>query len=43
MFTVSYADREGHILMFFNGQVPARSEGDAMAWQMPRPGDRSET
>ncbi len=28
MFTVMYADREGHIMHLFNGQVPIRKKGD---------------
>ena len=42
MFTVSYADREGHILMLFNGQVPVRAGGDFLTWQAPVPGDSSD-
>jgi acyl-homoserine-lactone acylase len=32
MFTVLYADREGHILHVFNGRVPARGGGDWRTW-----------
>ncbi len=31
-FTVIYADRDGHILHLFNGQVPVRSGGNAEHW-----------
>jgi len=43
MFTVLYADREGHILHLFNGQVPIRSQGDFEAWKDVVPGDTSAT
>jgi acyl-homoserine-lactone acylase len=43
MFTVIYADREGHIMHLFNGQVPVRSEGDFAYWQGIIPGDTSKT
>jgi acyl-homoserine-lactone acylase len=32
MFTVIYADREGHILHVFNGRVPIRPMGDGRMW-----------
>ncbi|HEY9806650.1 MAG TPA: penicillin acylase family protein, partial [Candidatus Obscuribacterales bacterium] len=41
MFTVLYADRKGHILHFFNGQVPVRSQGDFEDWTQLLPGDTS--
>ncbi|TBR57070.1 acylase [Westiellopsis prolifica IICB1] len=41
MFTVMYADREGHIMHLFNGQVPVRSQGDFAYWQGVIPGDTS--
>ena len=41
MFTVLYADRDGHILHLFNGQVPKRSGGDWATWAGIVPGDRS--
>ncbi|MBD2040614.1 acylase [Microcoleus sp. FACHB-672] len=41
MFTVIYADREGHIMHFFNGQVPVRSQGDFEDWSGIIPGDSS--
>jgi acyl-homoserine-lactone acylase len=43
MFTIMYADRVGHILHLFNGQVPIRSEGDFAAWSTLIPGDTSTT
>ncbi|MBD2414290.1 acylase [Nostoc calcicola FACHB-389] len=43
MFTVMYADREGHIMHLFNGQVPVRQEGDFAYWQGVIPGDTSKT
>ncbi|MBG1270236.1 acylase [Nostoc sp. WHI] len=43
MFTVMYADREGHIMHLFNGLVPVRKEGDFAYWQGIIPGDTSKT
>jgi acyl-homoserine-lactone acylase len=43
MFTVMYADREGHIMHLFNGQVPIRAQGDFEYWQGIIPGDTSDT
>ncbi|OKH20905.1 acylase [Hydrococcus rivularis NIES-593] len=43
MFTVMYADRDGHILHLFNGQVPVRDRGDFNYWQGIIPGDTSAT
>ncbi|MBW4646702.1 MAG: acylase [Goleter apudmare HA4340-LM2] len=43
MFTVMYADREGHIMHLFNGQVPIRQQGDFQYWQGLIPGDTSQT
>ncbi len=42
MFTVMYADREGHILHLFNGRVPVRPKGE-WNWQRIVPGDTSAT
>jgi acyl-homoserine-lactone acylase len=39
MFTVMYADRDGHIMHFFNGQVPIREEGNAEYWDGLIPGN----
>lgn len=39
MFTVMYADRRGHILHVFNGQVPIRSSGDFDDWRGVVPGN----
>ncbi len=43
MFTVIYADREGHVMHLFNGMVPIRKEGDFAYWQNMIPGDTSKT
>ncbi|ARV60160.1 acylase [Nostocales cyanobacterium HT-58-2] len=43
MFTVMYADRDGHIMHLFNGDVPVRSQGDFKYWQGMIPGDTSKT
>jgi acyl-homoserine-lactone acylase len=43
MFTVMYADRQGHIMHLFNGQVPIRSQGDFKYWEGIIPGDTSTT
>ena len=43
MFTVMYADREGHIMHLFNGLVPIRQQGDFEYWEGLIPGDTSKT
>lgn len=43
MFTVMYADRQGHIMHLFNGHVPVRQQGDFTYWQGIIPGDTSQT
>ncbi len=43
MFTVMYADHEGHIMHLFNGQVPLRDRGDFAYWSDVIPGDTSDT
>lgn len=43
MFTVMYADKDGHIMHLFNGQVPVRQQGDFKDWQGIIPGDTSKT
>jgi acyl-homoserine-lactone acylase len=43
MFTVMYADREGHIMHLFNGLVPVRQQGDFEYWQGMIPGETSKT
>jgi acyl-homoserine-lactone acylase len=43
MFTVMYADRQGHIMHLFNGLVPVRQQGDFAYWQNIIPGDTSKT
>jgi acyl-homoserine-lactone acylase len=42
IFTVIYADRDGHILSFFGGQTPVRPAG-IENWLNPVPGDTSDT
>ena len=42
MFTVMYADRDGHIMHLFGGRVPLRPEGD-WNWAGIVPGDTSAT
>lgn len=42
MFTVMYADREGHIMHFFGGDTPVRAKGD-YNWAGVAPGDISST
>ena len=43
MFTVMYADREGHIMHLFNGIVPIHSQGNFEYWLGIVPGDTSTT
>ncbi|WP_390842043.1 MULTISPECIES: acylase [Nostoc] len=43
MFTVMYADKEGHIMHLFNGQVPVRQQGDFAYWRGVIPGNTSKT
>ena len=43
MFTVMYADREGHIMHLFNGRVPVRRQGDWAFWGRVVRGDTSAT
>ncbi|GAA6620716.1 acylase [Scytonema sp. NUACC26] len=43
MFTVMYADKDGHIMHLFNGQVPVRQQGDFKYWQGIIPGNTSKT
>jgi acyl-homoserine-lactone acylase len=43
MFTVLYADRAGHILHLFSGQVPIRPKGTFADWQGIIPGDTAKT
>jgi acyl-homoserine-lactone acylase len=42
MFTVMYADRDGHIMHLFGGLTPIRPEGD-YNWNRTVPGDSSAT
>lgn len=41
MFNVIYADQDGNILYFFNGNVPVRGEGDWNFWNKTIDGTRS--
>jgi acyl-homoserine-lactone acylase len=41
MYTIMYADREGHIEYLFNAPVPRRSEGDYAFWSKPVDGSTS--
>lgn len=41
-FTIIYADRDGHVMHLFNGQVPIRPAGD-LDWSGSVPGDTSAT
>lgn len=41
MFSVLYADGEGHVLHLFGGLVPRRPGGDWSAWASTLPGDDS--
>jgi acyl-homoserine-lactone acylase len=43
MFTILYADRDGHIMHLFNGRVPVRTQGSFDDWLMPISGDTSAT
>ena len=43
MTTVLYADRDGHVLYVFAGQVPVRSSGDWEFWAGVVAGDTSTT
>ncbi len=43
MFMVIYADRAGHIMSLFNGEVPVKPHGDAAYWSGIVPGDTSRT
>jgi acyl-homoserine-lactone acylase len=42
-FNISYADRDGHIEVIFNGIAPKRAFGDHDFWSAPVPGDTSAT
>ena len=43
MFNIIYADKNGHILYVFNGQVPIHTQGNWNYWQGIIPGDTSAT
>jgi acyl-homoserine-lactone acylase len=38
-FSIVYADKDGHIMLVFNGDVPIRPKGDAAFWAAPVPGN----
>jgi acyl-homoserine-lactone acylase len=42
-FNITYADRDGHIMYFYNGTLPKRAAGDADYWAGVVPGDTSAT
>lgn len=43
MFSVIYADDQGHILHLFGGRIPVRSRGDWKFWSGLIPGDTAST
>jgi acyl-homoserine-lactone acylase len=42
LFNVIYADRQGHILSQYAGNVPVRMRGDVDFWKLPAPDDSSQ-
>lgn len=42
MFNILYADREGNIEYFFNGNIPVRQTGDFSTWRGVMDGSKSE-
>ena len=42
-FNITYGDRDGHVMYFFNGTLPKRSQGDLAFWAGIVPGDTSST
>lgn len=42
-FNITYADRDGHVMYFFNANLPKRKKGDLAFWAGVVPGDTSET
>lgn len=42
-FNITYADRDGRIMYFYNGNLPKRASGDTAFWRGVVPGDTSET
>lgn len=40
---ITYADRDGHIMVFYGGNTPVRSEGDLAFWSGIIPGQTSAT
>jgi acyl-homoserine-lactone acylase len=41
IFNVIYADRDGHVMLVYNGLVPVRPKGDVVFWSQPVPGETS--
>lgn len=42
-FNITYGDRDGHVMYFFNGTLPKRAHGDLAFWAGVVPGDTSST
>ncbi len=42
-FNITYADRDGHIMYLFNGNLPLRSQGDSAFWHGVVDGTTSKT
>ena len=42
-FNITYGDRDGHVMYFFNGTLPKRRQGDLAYWAGIVPGDTSAT
>jgi acyl-homoserine-lactone acylase len=42
-FNITYADKAGHVMYFYNGTVPKRKSGDVTYWAGVLPGDTSAT
>jgi acyl-homoserine-lactone acylase len=42
-FNITYADRDGHVMVLYNGTLPRRPEGDTAYWKGVVPGDTSTT
>jgi acyl-homoserine-lactone acylase len=43
MFTIVYADRDGHVMHLYNGRVPVRASGGWSFWKGTIPGESSAT
>lgn len=42
MFALMYADRDGHIMIIFNGEAPVHSKGTATFWRDAVPAESSD-